>query len=313
VIDLHVDLPYRVGYKGKTFARGSGEFVANELVRSGLRGVVLPLFVPKDAAPSGRTLAQLEASYARVFGAIVATPPYALPGCSVGQAGSQVRAVETWLSFEGAEPVGEDEQSLRRWAARGVRLFGLVHSEHNDLATSSGQAPGLQGVSGLSQRGEQFVRSVYGIGGLIDISHASDQAAADVLGVAAELGVPVVATHSNARALASHPRNLTDAQIRAIAASGGVIGVNFHQRFLAPATGRATLRDVVEMVRYLAEVGGDGVVAIGSDFEGGIRAVPELSSARRYQALARALRQAGFSAPRVEAFLAGNARRVLCK
>ena len=309
VIDLHVDLPYQVGYKGRAFATGSGEFRAADLQPAGLAGVVLPLFVPKQAAPSGRTVREFEASYARVFSGILATRPYALPGCGVHRAGTEARGVETWLAFEGSEPLAAEDHVLRPWVVRGVRVFGLVHAEHNDLAESSGETSTGRG---LSPRGERFVRAVYALGGLVDVSHASDEATSEVLDIARELARPVLATHSNARALAAHPRNLTDAHIRAIGASGGVIGVNFHQRFLDPGTGHATLREVVSMVAHLARIGGDGVVAIGSDFEGGIRPVEELKGAQRYQVLARALAEAGFSPDQVARFLAKNARRVLC-
>jgi membrane dipeptidase len=309
VIDLHVDLPYQVGYKGRTFAAGSGDFRAADLATGGLAGVVLPLFVPRQAQPGGRTVAEFEASYARVFGGILATPPYALPGCSVRRAGGEARTVETWLAFEGSEPLAADADALRPWVVRGVRLFGVVHAQHTDLSQSSGERD--SGV-GLTERGERFVRAVYEVGGLVDVSHASDSATAEVLEIARGLRRPVVATHSNARALAPHPRNLKDEHIRAIGESGGVIGVNFHQPFLDPGSGRITVQTVVDMIEHLARVGGQGVVAIGSDFEGGIRPAPGLENASRYQTLASALAEAGYSRAEVTAFFSGNARRVLC-
>lgn len=309
VIDLHVDLPYQVGYKGGSFARGSGEFQAADLLPAGLRGVVLPLFVPRNASPRGRTAEEFEASYARVFDGILRTKPYALPGCNVGRAGAESRPVETWLAFEGSEPLAADENTLRSWVVRGVRIFGLVHAQHNDLAESSGEKDSGQG---LTSRGERFVRAVYAVGGIVDVSHASDGATSDVIALARELGKPVVATHSNARALAPHPRNLTDQHIRAIGESGGVVGVNFHQRFLDSGSGRVDVKTVARMVTHLAEVGGSRVVAIGSDFEGGIRPALGLEGASRYQVLAEALEAVGHSRAEVSAFLAGNARRVLC-
>lgn len=309
VIDLHVDLPYQVGYKGREFAAGSGEFRAAELSAGGLAGVVLPLFVPRQARPNGRTLAEFEASYARVFRGIVETPPYALPGCSVRRAGGEARPVETWLAFEGSEPLPADVNVLRSWVVRGVRLFGVVHAQHTELAQSSGEK---EDGSGLTERGEAFVRAVYAAGGIVDVSHASDSATAEILAIARSLQRPVVATHSNARALAPHARNLKDEHIAAIGASGGVVGVNFHRPFLDPGSGHVTLQTVVDMVRHLERVGGSGVVALGSDFEGGIRPVPGLAGAAHYQALARALEAAGFTRAQVMAFFAGNARRVLC-
>lgn len=309
VVDLHVDLPYRSGYKDTPFAEGSGEFRASDLERGGLSGVVLPLFVPRDATPNGRTRAEFEASYTRVFSGILATRPYSLPGCGVKRAAGEARSVTTWLSFEGAEPLEPTEKEVDRWILRGVRLFGLVHAQHNVLATSSGEAATGKG---LSARGEKLARLVATRGGILDVSHASDEATDDLLRLGRELGRPVVASHSNARALAAHPRNLTDDQIRAIAASGGVVGVNFHQRFLAPNGRQATLDDVVEQVLHLIRIGGVGVVAIGSDYEGGIRAARGLTNASLYPELARALEARGLSRADVKRALGENALRVLC-
>lgn len=311
VIDLHVDLPYRSLYKGRPFAFGSGEYVADKLQKAGVSGVVLPLYLPKDASPQGRTRAELERSYAHVFRSILTTAPYSLFGCSIDRAGNEARSIETWLAFEGAEPVGSGLMEIRTWAMRGVRSFGLVHSEENALATSSGQATTAQ--FGLSEQGREFVQNVFQVGGLIDVSHASDQATDEALALAHKTGGIVIATHSNSRRLAPHPRNLTDQQIRGIAQAGGVIGVNFHQRFLSRDGGRdASLSDLVRQVKYLVQVAGPDAVAIGSDFEGGIRPVLQLSDATQYQKLARALLAAGLSAELVAKIFAQNARRVLC-
>ncbi len=311
VIDLHVDLAYRSLYKKRPFSQGSGEFRASSLLRAGVRGVVLPLYLPEDASPKGRTRGELERSYAHVFRSILQTRPYSLPGCAVRRAAGERREVETWLAFEGASPVGADLAEIRRWALRGVRSFGLVHAVENSLATSSGQKGG--GTHGLTKQGRRFVEQVFQVKGLIDVSHASDRAISDALSVAKKTGGTVIATHSNARSLAPHPRNLSDEHIRAIAATGGVVGINFHQRFLSPTGGwGARMDDVVRQVRHLIRVGGPEVVALGSDFEGGIRPVSELASVEGYQNLARALKKAGFTRAQVEAVFWRNARRVLC-
>ena len=121
------------------------------------------------------------------------------------RAGGEARPVETWLAFEGSEPLPADVNVLRSWVVRGVRLFGVVHAQHTELAQSSGEK---EDGSGLTERGEAFVRAVYAAGGIVDVSHASDSATAEILAIARSLQRPVVATHSNARALAPHARNL---------------------------------------------------------------------------------------------------------
>lgn len=313
VIDLHVDLPYRTFYKKRPFALGSGQFSVESVIRGGVSGVVLPLYVPADAEPGGRSRYQFEASYSHVYSQVLKTKPYSLPGCSIGRAGGEKRFLSTWLAFEGSEPLGADELEIRKWILRGVRVFGLVHSVSNQFAATSGRGGTLPDDFGLTPEGAKFVEVVYKLGGVIDVSHASERATDEALAIARRLGRPLVATHSNARALAPHPRNLTDAQIRGIAASGGVIGVNFHQPFLAAAPGAgAGLSDVVRQVEHIRKVGGLGVVGIGSDFEGGISSVPELSDASRFPILNGALRAAGFSPEEVRRVFSLNARRVLC-
>ena len=305
VVDLHADLPYQHVYRGVEFASGSGQYPAQELSRAGVVGVVLPLFIPQRVHAQGPRLADLEHSYRRVFDALTRTPPYALPGC-LAPAGR----VRTWLAFEGSAPLAADPQALTAWVARGVRSVGLVHTSDNALASSSGdRSPSSEG---LHSQGRELVRKAHQLGVPVDVSHASDRALADVLGLAREDRMPVIATHSNARSLAAHPRNLSDEQLRGIAATGGIVGVNFHGPFLRRGE-RATLADVVDHVRHLVNVMGSEHVAIGSDFEGGIAPPPELSDVHGFQRLARALQQAGLSRAAVARIFSTNALRVLCR
>src|SRR6185436_5980965 len=132
--------------------------------------------------------------------------------------------VRTWLSFEGAAPLLGDPEAVLRWVVRGVRLFGLVHTRSNELASSSNDA---RPSYGLTEAGRKLVHQVHAAGAYVDISHASDRAAREVLALAKQDQAPVFATHSNARRLADHPRNLSDELLTAVAKSGGLVGVNF--------------------------------------------------------------------------------------
>ena len=304
VVDLHVDLSYQYNFKNKDFASNAGQFSTSAMQRGGVTGVVLPLFVPRDASPDGPRIADLERSYARVSEALLHTPPFASAGCSV-KSGS----VRTFFAFEGAGPLASDPDSLVTWSARGLRIVGLVHTYANELASSSGDLEPK--AFGLTERGHAFVRRAFALGLLVDVSHASDRAVAEVLALAKEAHGVVVATHSNARALADHPRNLSDEQLRGIADTGGVIGVNFHGPFLARGR-RATLGDVVAQVRHLTQVAGLDHVAIGSDFEGDIHPPTELADASRFPRLSAALAKAGFDEQSVRKIFADNALRVLC-
>jgi len=217
--------------------------------------------------------------------------------------------VRTFYAFEGAGPLADDPEALLLWAKRGLRIVGLVHTYANELASSSGDREPKP--FGLTEKGKVFVRRAFALGLILDVSHASDRAVEDILSLANEAHGVVVATHSNARALADHPRNLTDAQIRAIAATGGVIGVNFHGPFLARGR-RARLRDVVQQFQHLRRTVGIDHLAIGSDFEGDIRPPDELRDASRFPELASALLRAGFVPDEVRKIFSQNALRLLC-
>lgn len=301
VADLHIDLPYQVHYRGRSpdLSVQTGQVRTATLRRGCVRLAVLALYVPSGMAHARQTPDEL---FALLDGAerIVRGNP------GVFGASGATRAV---FGIEGAQALAGALDRIPTLVRRGVRLFGPVHAHHNDLADSATDPRPARG--GLTPEGERFVRAVYAAGGLVDVSHASDEAFADVARLARAASRPIVATHSNARALARHPRNLTDAQLRAIAASGGIAGLNFHAAFLRDDGAPATVADVVRHARHMIDVMGAAHVAIGSDLDGNIRAARGLGSHAGMPTLARALRDAGISSPDVRAILGENALRVL--
>jgi membrane dipeptidase len=307
VVDLHVDLSYQINYKNKDLVAGSGQYLANELLRSGVEGVVLPLYIPRDVARDGPRLVDLERSYQAMVSALAKTQPYQLPGCSLPA------RVRTWFSFEGSAPFADPTVNVDQWLQRGAALFGLVHTYDNALATSAGKTanpPPLK--TGLTAQGRRFVQRLLERRAVVDVSHASDATAHEVIALAEQAQVPVVASHSNARALANHARNLSDDLLQGIARTGGVVGINFHSPFLIRTGGEAALSDVVKHVRYVVSKVGVEHVAIGSDFEGDINAARELHDVRGFPRLAQALEASGLSNQEVRQIMGLNALRVLC-
>jgi len=301
-VDLHVDLPYQHNFKHLSLLRGTGQFSADQAAKGGLHTVVLPLFVPATVSPDGPRASDYEESFQAM--------QKALPGTIYALAGREPEPgqVRTVYSFEGMGPLGQDLQALELWVQRGVRVFGLVHNQHNALASSSMDPHPVN--FGLTERGRRVVSRIYELGGVVDVSHASDRAAGEIIELALSAGQPVIATHSNARRLMNHPRNLPDELLDGIAKSGGVVGINFHSAFLVPGR-RATLADVVKQILYMTKRIGVTHVAIGSDFEGGIRAPRGLASLGDVQRLVPALRGAGLDDSGVRAVLGGNALRIL--
>ena len=302
-VDLHVDLPYQHNYKDAPFSSGTGQFAATMAREGGLHAVVLPLFVPAEVSKAGPRLSDYEQSWQRIEAVLRKQKLYAHPGAEPGT--DQVR---TFYSFEGMGPLADDLPALERWMLRGVRLFGLVHNQNNALAASSMDS--RKGDTGLTEQGRRVVRRICELGGVVDVSHASDRTAREIIEIAKNLKRPVVASHSNARQLMDHRRNLPDDLLDAIAKTGGVIGVNFHSAFLV-AGRRATLDDVVAHMLYIAKRVGADHVAIGSDFEGGIRPPRGLATLRDVQHLVPRLRAAGLSEADIRGIMGDNAMRIL--
>jgi membrane dipeptidase len=304
VVDLHVDLPWQVHFRGRGLDLSTWQASVRALVAGHVGGLVLPIYLPDDLRPGGPTIDDAEAVLASARAIADAHAELVAPDAHADDA-SRIR---TWLSIEGAGAFAADPAAIDRFIFRGVRLVGLAHAHSNALASAATDP--AHGAYGLSDVGRVLARRIYDEGALVDVSHLSDRAFSDVAAIARELGKPIVATHSDARALAPHPRNLTDEQLRAIAASGGVVGLNLHARFLTDRA-EATMADAVKQTLHLVHVAGIDHVAIGSDFEGGIHAPRDMADASVWPAFYRALRAAGLSHGDVEKIFHDNAVRIL--
>ncbi|MFN4147549.1 MAG: dipeptidase [Runella sp.] len=127
-----------------------------------------------------------------------------------------------FLGVENGYPMGQDLSILQQFYDRGARYLTLCHSANNDICDSSTDPKGPE-YNGLSPLGEKVVAEKNRLGMMIDVSHVSDSTFYDVIRLSK---VPVIASHSGARALCNHPRNLTDDMLRALAKNGGVIQLN---------------------------------------------------------------------------------------
>jgi membrane dipeptidase len=176
------------------------------------------------------------------------------------------------VHLEGADPLAPDLSDLEHWYDRGLRSVGLVWSRPNAFAEGVPfRFPSSPDTgAGLSYAGRGLVGACNGLGIVVDVSHLNEAGFWDVARLSE---APLVATHSNAHALCRSSRNLTDEQLDAVAASGGVVGVNFAVSFLREDGSEVADTPITEIVRhvdYLAERMGIDHVALGSDFEGAV-------------------------------------------
>lgn len=207
---------------------------------------------------------------------------------------------------------------LRNFYRLGVRMMTLTWNFENELAYPNkiiweGPDAGRcepDTTRGLTKKGIAFVEEMERLGMIIDISHLNDAGIWDVFQYTTK---PFVASHSNARALASHPRNLTDEMIRALGERGGVAGINFAIDFLRNwkegEQKKSLIEDLVAHMKHMKQIGGIGCVGLGSDFDG-IPGELELKTAAEMPLLEDRMRREGFTGSEIEAIFHGNVLRV---
>ncbi len=206
------------------------------------------------------------------------------------------------LGLEGVEALAGDMSLLHTFHRLGVRNIGLTWNPRN--AAADGVEVGSS--FGLTPFGRELVSACNELGIMIDVSHLNAAGVEDVLAISDK---PIIASHSNARALCHHPRNLTDDQIRAIAEKSGVIGATFVSHFLHPNFREASLDDLLDHIDHLVQVAGVDHVGIGSDFDGCLPP-PELNSGENYPAITQGLLRRGYAPDDIRKILGENFRRV---
>lgn len=247
-----------------------------------------------------------------------------------------------FLTLEGCDCLDGNLCMFDELQAAGVSSIGLTHVTANWLADSSTANPVHRG---LSQKGREAIQKMNSLGLLIDISHSSDEAVKDVLGISAH---PIIASHSCCRALCDSSRNLPDYLIEGIAAKGGLVCIAAHSAFLhpnarhegstsalpgekaicrealddhlaaehtralrTPASVYATVHHVVDHIDHAVQVAGISGVAIGSDFDGGITPPQGFENISQRPNLAAQLLHRGYSSRDIQRLFGENLLEVL--
>ncbi len=210
------------------------------------------------------------------------------------------------LTLEDGRIVDGKLERLAQLRADGVTAIALTWNGENCFGTPNSRDE-AQMARGLTEFGRAAVGEMNRLGILIDVSHLSDGGFADV---AALTQKPFIASHSDCRALCDHPRNLTDAMIRTLAEHGGVAGLNFCPEFLREGAKHAALADLTAHVMHLYRIGGEDVIALGTDFDG-IDGTFDVGSPLEMHRLFESLAQAGLTPRQLEKFASGNVLRVL--
>ena len=191
-----------------------------------------------------------------------------------------------FIAIEGAELIGCDLDSLESAYKKGVRLINLCWNFDNALcgAANSGQ-------SGLSEKGRAYVCRMQELGIAVDLSHASEKTFWDVAEIASR---PIIAGHSNSKTICDNPRNLTDAQFKALVELKGVAGINLYPDFLTMKH-LPTIDDVVAHIDHFMGLGGEKAVCLGGDLDGISETPAEIAGIQDYDKIYDALIKRGYS------------------
>ena len=231
VVDGHADTTQRLIFD-RTFNIGArnrdGNLDIPRMREGGLDAVFFSIWIPGDVTGPiaiKRALVQIdavrEAARAHPDDLLLATT-----AADIRRAAAE-RKVAALMGMEGGHMIDRDLRVLRDYAALGVRYLTLTHFRNTEWADSSTDVPVHNGLTAF---GKDVVRELNRLGVMVDISHVSDKTFSDALAVST---APVIASHSSARALTGHARNMTDDMLRALARNGGVVMINYHSAFIS--------------------------------------------------------------------------------
>ena len=204
-----------------------------------------------------------------------------------------------FLSVENGSVIAGDISKIRQLSEYGVCVVTIVYNEDNEL----GSGAFSDSKFGLTPKGKEALKEYENHKITVDLSHSSLRTFYDVAEISQK---PIIATHSNSYALCPHKRNITDEQFSIIKASGGIVGVNFYPPFLNSTPEKATITDVLKHIEHFLSLGGEDVVAIGSDFDG-CDPLPELDRLDKLPLLYENLLKLNYNEQLVQKILYTNA------
>ena len=317
LIDLHCDTLWKLMDLG-----GEGDLLENDgsvsirkLEEEGALAQFFACFVYRDAMEGSTPEEQYEAGYRHVLDMIHYMAQQAERYSSRLELAKKPEDIETIhkrgklgavLAVEEGGVLNGSLERLEELYRRGVRLIPHLWNYENCIGAPGSRVPSNM-EKGLTPFGIRVVERMNELGMIVDVSHASDGVFWDVMKCSRR---PVAATHSNCRALAEHPRNLTDEMLRALGERGGVAGLNFYGPFLGTPE-ESRLEEMTAHVLHMIEAGGEEVPAIGTDFDGfdGMKRM-DIPDAGCMDRLWEALKRAGLSERQLDKVWYKNALRV---
>lgn len=303
-IDGHADILYRMGEEQLSFYDTNSPLHQSyqHLLASHVDLQVFVTFVMPTIKPSEQlyqVLSSLHRFHRDVERADTVSAIYT--ASDLQRFASSPKGIGALLSLEGADALNGEVAVLHALFALGVRLIGLTWNGANCVADGVGEERG----AGLTQFGRTVVQEMQSLGMVVDVSHLAPRGVWDVLQISSK---PIIASHSNAQEVHRHRRNLTDEQIAAIAATGGVVGATFVPAFVGNGDS-LKMDDLLRHIDHLLEVAGPTGVALGSDFDGIDQTLLDLRGGADYPRLYERL-EARYGLQVLQNLAGGNLLRV---
>lgn len=309
VVDLHTDALYEhvSGRRDITARSSAGHLDIPRLEEGGVNGQVFAIWPSPEKFRAGEFSGFALGACAAFTGICGRVPGKLAHARTPEEFDAAVKAgkVAGVLGVEGAHALDGRLEMLDRFCEFGVRVLTLTWNNSNELADSALDETPPNG--GLSTLGRSAVRRCNELGIIIDLSHASERSFFDVLETSS---APVIASHSGVKARCDFPRNLSDKQLRALAANGGMVGIVFLPYFLRSGAESADLADVLAAIDHACGVAGPESVGIGSDFDGYGGVTTGLEDVTHLGAITAGLVERGYLESDIRLILGGNFRRV---
>ena len=320
IFDLHCDTIWKISeakQRGEEIRLKKSYLQIDEekLIKGNYFAQCFAIYIPNEYPdPFCRCLRDIEIYNEQIQQSKVLAPVYDYSEFEKNAKNGKISAV---LTMEDGCPIGENFDNLYALHRKGVRMICLLHNLVNPIGNpnfgryfSDGTPdPTIANVeTGLTEFGHELVKEMNKLGIVVDVSHLSDKGFYDVIKLSNK---PIVASHSNARYVCAHVRNLTDDMLYKLAENGGVTGINYAKQFMNAdqMLGKNTTEYALQHIRYIKKKIGIEHIALGSDFDG-INPDIEISDASKTRLLITALEKDGFSTDEIEKITYKNALRV---
>ena len=324
LFDGHNDLPFAVRMRGNSsFDNIDIAELQNDnglhtdiprLKKGGLKAQYWSVYVPASTATTGNALVMTLEQIDLVHEMIERYPETFELASTADDIERITKAgkVASMMGVEGGHSIQGSMSALRYLYRRGARYMTLTHSK--TLAWADSATDDAKN-DGLSEFGEEVVKEMNRLGMVVDLSHVSDETMEDVFRI---VKAPVIYSHSSARAICDHPRNVSDEMLKKTKDNGGVVMVNFMSGYVVPTkeleenrSAKGTVHTVVDHIEHIIKVAGIDHVGIGSDYDG-VRSLPkQLTDVSFYPYITQELLNRGYDKEQIHKILGGNALRVL--